>query len=169
MGAHDGDRRAGCKTANKTASSYIDALCEAYLFYRAPRFDLHGKEILKTNPKHYIVDLGFRSCLAGYRIGDWGRLFENAVYLQLLTQGWAVHVGKLYSKEVDFVAMRDGERRYIQVADNLATESTRERELAPLRAIQDAYPKMIVAREGMYEDDVDGIRILRARDFFLKG
>ena len=157
----------GRKTTNKTASSYIDALCEAYLFYRAPRFDLHGKEILKTNPKRYIVDLGFRSYLAGYRIGDRGRIFENAVYLQLLYDGWAVHVGKLYDKEVDFVAVKDGERRYIQVADNLASESTRERELAPLRAIKDAYPKMVVVREGTYEDDADGIRIVRAREFFL--
>ena len=157
----------GDGTTNKTVSSYIDALCEAYMFYRAPRFDLHGKEILKTNPKHYIVDLGFRSYLAGYRFSDYGRLFENAVYLQLLYGGWAVHVGKLYAKEVDFVAVKDGERRYIQVADSLAAEPTKERELAPLRAIRDAYPKMVVVREGAYADDIDGIRIVRARDFFL--
>ena len=158
---------AGDKTTNKTASSYMDALCEAYLFYRAPRYDLHGKEILKTNPKHYIVDLGFRSYLAGYRAGDFGRLFENAVYLQLLFDGWAVHVGKLYGKEIDFVAEKDGERRYIQVADSLASEATTERECAPLRAIRDAYPKMVVVREGSHTDDVDGIRIVRAKDFFL--
>ena len=158
---------AGTKTTNKTVSSYISALCEAFLFYRVPRYDLHGKEILKTNPKHYIVDLGFRSYLAGYRMGDMGRLFENAVYLQLLYDGWAVHVGKLYASEVDFVAIKDGERRYIQVADNLMSEVTRKRELAPLRAIRDAYPKIVVVREGSYETDVDGIKIVRARDFFL--
>ena len=158
---------AGSKTTNKTTSSYIEALCEAYLFYRVLRYDLHGKEILKTNPKHYIVDLGFRSYLAGYRVGDMGRLFENAVYLQLLFDGWAVHVGKLYSKEVDFVAVKDGERRYIQVADNLASDATREREFSPLLSIRDAYPKMVVVREGSYEDDVDGVKIVQAKDFFL--
>jgi len=158
---------AGTKTTNKTVSSYLAALREAFLFYRAPRYDLHGKEILKTNPKHYIVDLGFRSYLAGYRTGDMGRLFENAVYLQLLYGGWAVHVGKLYASEIDFVAIKDGERRYIQVADNLMSEVTKKRELDPLRAIRDAYPKLVVVREGSYEDDVDGIKIVRARDFFL--
>ena len=158
---------AGAKTTNKTVSSYLASLCEAFLFYRAPRYDLHGKEILKTNPKHYIVDLGFRSYLAGYRTSDTGRLFENAVYLQLLYDGWAVHVGKLYANEVDFVAIKDGQRRYIQVADNLMSETTRRRELDPLRAIRDAYPKLVVVREGSYEDDVDGIKIVRARDFFL--
>ena len=158
---------AGDRTTNKTVSSYLSALYDAYLFYRVARYDLHGKEILKTNPKSYIVDMGFRSYLTGYRVSDMGRLFENAVYLQLLFEGWAVHAGKLYGTEVDFVAIRDGERRYIQVSDSLASESTRVRELGPLRSIRDAYPKCVVVREGSYEDDVDGIRIVRAREFFL--
>ncbi|MBQ9003033.1 MAG: ATP-binding protein [Eggerthellaceae bacterium] len=158
---------AGAKTTNKTVSSYLDALCDAFMFYRAARYDLHGKEILKTNPKHYIVDLGFRSHLAGYRVSDVGRLFENAVYLQLRYGGYEVHVGKLYGREVDFVAVKDDEVLYVQAADNIASESTRERELAPLRAIRDAHPKMVVVREGAYESDADGIRIVRARDFFL--
>ena len=157
----------GAKTTNKTVDSYLSALNEAYLFYRAVRYDLHGKALLKTNPKEYIVDLGLRSYLGGYRTSDLGRLFENAVYLQLLYEGWTVHVGKLYGREVDFVAVRDGERLYIQVTDNMMDERTRERELAPLRSIRDAFPKIVVVREGTYGTDIDGIRIVGAREFFL--
>lgn len=158
---------AGSKTTNKTVDSYVTALNEAYLFYRADRYDLHGKEILKTNPKEYIVDLGLRSFLGGYRVTDMGRLFENAVYLQLLFKGWRVHVGKLYDKEVDFVAIKDGRTVYIQVADEMLSEATRERELRPLRSIRDFYEKIVVVRQGRYEPDVDGIKIVSSRDFFL--
>lgn len=157
----------GVKTTNKTVSSYMTALNDAFLFYRATRYDLHDKAMLKTNPKEYVVDLGLRSYLCGYRASDTGRLFENAVYLQLLFEGYRVHVGKLYGKEVDFVAIKDNERLYIQATDNMMAESTREREVAPLRSIRDAFPRMIVVREGSYGTDIDGIRIVGARDFFL--
>lgn len=94
-GVADALTSAGTKTTNKTVDSYVAALNDAYLFYKADRFDLHGREILRTFPKQYIVDLGVRSFLAGYRCTDMGRLFENAVFLQLLYRGWSVHVGKL--------------------------------------------------------------------------
>lgn len=158
---------AGSKTTNKTVESYVTALNEAYLFYKADRFDLHGREILRTNPKRYIADLGLRSYLMGYRSADMGRLFENAVFLQLAYKGWSVHVGKLYEKEVDFVAVKDGRTVYIQVTDEMFSESTRERELGPLRSIRDAYEKVVVVRQGRYEPDVDGIAIISAKDFFL--
>lgn len=158
---------AGTKTTNKTVDSYVTALDDAYLFYKADRYDLHGKEILRTNPKRYIVDLGLRSFLAGYRTGDMGRSFENAVYLQLLYRGWHVHVGKLYEKEVDFIAVKDGKTVYVQVTDEMLSESTRKRELEPLRTIRDAHEKIVVVRQGKYEPDIDGIRILPAKDFFL--
>ena len=158
---------AGLKTTNKTVGSYVKALNEAYLFYKADRFDLHGKEILKTSPKEYIVDLGLRSFLGGYRATDMGRLFENAVYLQLLYRGWRVHVGKLYEKEVDFVAVKDGRIAYLQVTDEMMSEATRERQLKPLRSIRDSYEKFVVVRQGKYEADIDGIKILSAKDFFL--
>lgn len=159
---------AGSRTSNKTVASYIKALEEAYLFYSASRYDLHGKALLSTQPKKYLVDLGFRSYLSGYRTADMGRVFENAVYLQLLYEGWRVHVGKLYNKEVDFVAIRDGRVVYIQAADEMYAESTREREAAPLRSIRDDHEKLIVVRQGHYEDDIDGIRIVGAQDFFLR-
>ena len=157
---------AGTKTTNKTVDSYVTALDDAYLFYKADRYALHGKEILRTNPKRYIVDLGLRSFLASYRTSDMGRSFENAVYLQLLYRGWHVHVGKLYEKEVDFIAVKDGKNVYVQVTDEMLSESTRKRELEPLRAIRDAHEKIVVVRQGKYEPDIDGIRILPAKDFF---
>lgn len=158
---------AGAKTTSKTIDSYVRALNEAYLFYKADRFDLHGREILRTNPKEYIVDLGFRAYLGGYRSGDTGRLFENAVYLQLLFKGWRVHVGKLYNKEIDFVAVKDGRTVYIQVTDEMFSDMTRERELRPLRSVRDSYEKIVVVRQGRYAEDIEGIRIVAARDFFL--
>lgn len=166
-GVADALTSAGSKTTNKTVSSYVRALNEAYLFYKADRYDLHGKEILRTNPKQYIVDLGIRSYLGGYRATDMGRLFENAVYLQLLYMGWRVHVGKLYSREVDFVAVKDGKTVYFQVTDEMMSDKTKERELGPLRSIRDSYEKCVVVRQGRYEADVEGIRIIQARDFFL--
>ncbi len=158
---------AGQKTSNKTVALYVKSLNEAFVFYQADRYDLHGKEILRTNPKEYIVDLGLRSYLGGYRFVDVGRVFENAVYLQLLFKGWRVHVGKLYDKEVDFVAIKDGRIVYIQVTDEMMSESTRERELKPLRSIRDSYEKVVVVRQGRYEADIEGIKILTAKDFFL--
>lgn len=137
---------AGAKTTNKTVDSYVNALNEAYLFYKADRYDLHGREILRTNPKQYIVDLGLRSYLGGYRTYDMGRLFENAVYLQLLYRGWRVHVGKLYDKEVDFVAVKDGRTVYIQVTDEMLSDATQKRKLGSLQSIRDSYEKVIVVR-----------------------
>lgn len=160
---------AGSKTTNKTVDSYVRALNEAYLYYKADRYDLHGKAILRTNPKEYIVDLGIRSYLGGYRATDMGRLFENAVYLQLLYMGWQVHVGKLYDKEVDFVVVRDGRTVYLQVTDEMMADKTRERELGPLRSIRDAYEKCVIVRQGRYEADAEGIKIIQAKDFFLGG
>lgn len=160
---------AGSKTTNKTVDSYVRALNEAYLFYRADRYDLHGRGLLRTSPKQYIVDTGLRSYLAGYRATDLGRVFENAVFLQLLYKGWRVHVGKLYGKEVDFVAVKDGRTVYIQVTDEMYSDATRERELGPLRSIRASYEKAVVVRQGSYEADVDGIRIVGAQEFLLGG
>lgn len=105
--------------------------------------------------------------LTGYRGSDMGFVFENAVYLQLLYEGWQVSVGKLYQSEVDFVALRDGRTVYVQVTDEMDAGTTRERELAPLRAIRDSHEKVVVVRRGDNEVLDDGIRIVRARDFFL--
>lgn len=118
----------------------MGALEEAFLFYRATRYDLHGEALLKTNPKECIVDTGFRTWMAGYRVTDTGRLFENAVYLQLL---------------------------YVQATDEMFSSGTREREITPLKSIRDNHEKIVVVRQGSYDTDVDGIHIVGARDFFL--
>ena len=158
---------AGRKTAHGTVGAYVKALEDAYVFYPCSRYDIHGKAVLKTLPKHYVVDTGLREYLAGYRGGDTGFVFENAVYLQLLFEGWAVHVGKLYRSEVDFVAVKDGRTMYVQATDEMSSGSTRERELAPLKAIRDNHEKLVVVRQGDEAEEVDGIRIVPAREFFL--
>lgn len=157
----------GVHTNYHTVSSYMDALAEAYVFYPVARYDVKGKELLRDGRKRYIVDLGFRSMLEGYRGSDIGRVFENAAYLELLFRGYSVHIGKLHNKEIDFVATKDGQRIYIQAADEMYTEETRLRELTPLKSIRNSYPKMIVVRQGRYEKDIEGIRIIGAQEFFL--
>lgn len=158
---------AGNKTTNKTVDSYLQALDDAFILYRIPRFDVHGKQLLTTNPKRYIVDTGFHTYLNGYRTSDIGRVFENSVFLQLKYEGWQIHVGKIYSLEVDFIALKDGKTKYIQVTDNLYSEETRRRELTPLQKIKDAYEKVVVVRQGTYDSDIDGIQIISAQNFFL--
>lgn len=157
----------GRKTTATAVTTYIRSLEDAYVVYSCSRFDIHGRAILKTMPKYYLVDTGLRQYLSGYRGSDIGFVFENAVYLQLLYRGWAVHVGKLYQGEVDFVATKDGRTIYVQVTDEMFSETTRARELAPLRTISDNFEKMVVVRQGDPATSDDGIRIVRARDFFL--
>jgi len=158
---------AGTKTTNKTVDSYITALNEAYLFYPASRYDIHGKAVLKTLPKQYVCDLGLRSYIMGYRASDVGRAFENTVYLQLLFLGYSVHVGKLYNVEVDFVAKKDGRVIYLQATDEMYASETREREIKPLLSIRDAHEKAIVVRQGEYPRDINGVRVLTAQEFFV--
>lgn len=153
--------------ANSTVDGYIRALCETYLFYPVQRYDIKGKQLLKTNGKHYIVDPGLRNYLEDYRDSDIGRTLENIVFLQLKYDGYSVSVGKIRDIEVDFIARSGSERVYIQVTDNMYSEQTLERELRPLKAINDAFPKMIVVGEGTYPENIDGIRIVSAVDFLL--
>lgn len=114
-----------------------------------------------------VADAGIRSYLEGYRPSDIGRVFENAVFHELLYRGWSVHVGRLYGKEVDFVAVRDGRIVCLQVTDELFAEGTRKRELDSLRSIRDNHEKAVIVRQGTYERDVDGIRILTPSEFFF--
>lgn len=160
-------RGEGVQASNPTVDAYIAALCEAYLFYPVRRFDIRGKEFLKTNGKHYIVDSGLRNYLEGYRASDQGRVLENLVYLQLTYDGYDVAIGKLRFGEVDFVAGGTDGRMYVQVTEDMTDPKTLERELAPLRALSDAYPKAVVVLRGEYPADIDGIRVVNAIDFFL--
>lgn len=152
-------QRNNVKITGKTVSKYIEYLEHSFLFYEAKRYDLKGKKYLKNNPKYYLCDAAFRYAINGTRNMDFGRIYENVVYIELLRRGYEVYVGKLYKKEIDFVAIRQTERLYIQVSDNISDSSTFEREYSPLLAIRDAYPKMILARTGHESYDYQGVAV----------
>lgn len=153
--------------ANNTIDNYLQALVNAYIFSPVHQYDIQGKQLLRESPKYYISDLGLRSYLSKYRVKDTGRIFENAVYNQLIYNGYDVHIGKLRSGEVDFIATKNGTRTYIQVTETMEEDATRKRELKPLLAIRDGYPKQIIVRSGNYPTDIDGIQIIPAHQFFM--
>lgn len=152
----------------KTVSKYIEYLKKAFLFYEAKRYDLRGKKYLENSKKYYLCDSSFRYAVNGTRNMDFGRVYENIVYLELLRRGYEVYVGKLYKKEIDFVAQKQNEKIYIQVSDNISNEKTFAREYSPLLAIKDAYPKMIIARTHHEAYDYQGIQILDLPQWLLK-
>ena len=157
------------KPATQTILSYIEALTEAYIFYEIKRFDIKGKEYLRTLGKYYIVDIGLRSYLLGYRGGDTGHILENMIYFELLRRRYDVAIGKIDNQEVDFIVTRADEKKYIQVTETMNTPETRERELAPLRKIRDSYEKIVIALDSDRTQTEDGIRIVKVIDYLLEG
>ena len=157
----------GRKINSRTVEKYLEAFSESYIIYPAKRYNIKGKEYLKSLEKYYIVDIGMRYMLLGSKMMDTGHILENVVYLELLRRGYDVYVGKIDNYEVNFVAQNHKGTIYYQVALIVRDEKTLQRELRPLQAIRDHYPKVILTMDEDPEIQYDGIRRINARDWLL--
>ncbi len=168
---HEGDLDEGKRKKNpasKTISGYLSALEKAYVFYEVGRYDIKGKQYLKTQSKYYMVDTGIRNMLLGYRDVDRGHILENVIYFELLRRGYDVSIGKAGEKEVDFIAISPEEKIYYQVTETMRGESTRERELSPLQNINDNYEKVVLSMDRNFINSYEGIKIKNIVDFLLE-
>ena len=163
----DGKRRGTPST--HTVQAYIAALLESYFFYEIKRFDIKGKEDLRTLGKYYIVDIGLRNFLLGFRNRDSGHAIENVLYFELLRRGYDVAIGKIDNQEVDFIATTADDKLYIQVTESMQSEDVRKRELAPLQKIRDNYEKIVLSLEPGLDASYDGIKSLNLVDWLLDG
>jgi len=158
----------GENVKSSTINSYLDILEKAYIIYRADRYDIKGKEQLKTLSKYYVTDTGIRNALMGYSDNDIGYVLETVVYFELLRRNYQVFIGKWYDNEVDFFAVRQDTKKYYQVTLSMLNESVKSRELAPLTAIKDNYQKVILSMDKTYVTDHEGIRFQNIIDFLLE-
>ena len=153
--------------AGKTVEKYIAMLRNAFVFWSVGRYDVKGKQLLRTLGKNYIADMGFRNMLLGFRDADRGHILENIVFLDLIRRGYRVYTGKAKDREIDFVAEKADARLYIQVAESMLVPQTRERELRPLRMVQDNYEKIVLSMDRSFIRSEDGIRLLNLADWLL--
>ena len=153
--------------AGKTVDKYITMLRNAFVFFSVGRYDVKGKQLLKTLGKNYIIDMGFRNMLLGYRDADRGHIIENIVFLELLRRDYRVYIGKVGETEVDFVAEKPNDKVYVQVTESMQSPETRERELRPLRMIGDNYEKIVLSMDRSFINSYDGIKSLNLLDWLL--
>lgn len=158
-GLLEAGKRKGIPSAH-TVQAYVSALMESYFFYDIKRFDIKGKEYLRTLGKFYIVDMGLRNYLLGFRNRDSGHAIENLVYFELLRRGYDVAIGKVDTAEVDFIATKTDEKLYVQVTESMVSEEVRRRELAPLQKIRDNYEKIVLSMDTGLDSSYDGIKSL---------
>lgn len=156
------------ETGNKTVNQYLLTLEKAYIFYPVSRYDIKGKEYLKTLQKYYIVDTGIRNMLLGYRDVNRGHILENVVYLELLRRGYKVSLGKVGDKEIDFVATKPDRKIYYQVTESLLDNSVKERELSALNSIKDNYEKVVLSMDVSFINSQNGIKLQNVIDFLLE-
>lgn len=156
------------KPATQTIASYIGALKETFMFYDVKRFDIKGKEYLRTLGKYYIVDIGLRNYLLGFRDRDRGHALENIVYFELLRRGYDVAIGKIDNLEVDFIATNAKEKMYVQVTESMRNESVRERELKALEKIPNNFNKIVITLDKALDNEYDGIHIEEIIEWLLK-
>lgn len=150
-----------------TVQAYVNALLESYVFYDIKRFDIKGKELLRTLGKYYIVDIGIRNYLLGFRNRDTGHVLENIVYFELIRRGYDVAVGKVDAKEVDFIATKADDKIYVQVTETMTSEEVRKRELEPLQKIKDNYEKTVLSLDTGLENSYDGIKSVNLIDWLI--
>ena len=153
---------------NAFVEEYLNLLEKAFIFYSAQRYDIKGKELLRSLEKYYMVDTGLRYYTLS-KVSDTGRILENIVYFELLRRGYKVYIGKIEDKEIDFIAIKGDDKIYYQVSEMITNEATRERELEALRVIGDSYPKVILTADVLQTGTLDdGIKIINVIDWLLE-
>ena len=150
-----------------TIGNILEMLENAFIIYKANRYDVKGKEVLKSLEKYYVTDTGLKNTIVGYNLENYGHSIENVVYLELLRRGYKVYVGKCDNKEIDFVAIKKEETRYFQVTESLSDAKTLEREVAPFYSTNDFYEKTIITTDKTYATNINGIKIVNLTDFLL--
>lgn len=158
----------GKNIAGKTVDKYISMLRNAFVIYSVGRYDVKGKQFLRTLEKNYIIDMGFRNMLLGYRDADRGHILENIVFLELIRRDYRVYIGKVGEAEIDFVAEKPNDKLYIQVTESMCSPETRERELRPLQMIRDNYEKIVLSMDRDFINSFDGIKSMNLIDWLIE-